>query len=76
MPPDGKETLDWVPGHKEFHSLSIPECEVEMDVPASSASVAIFYLPFLPLSSGLILLYPVVPGPVKTVMKYMTEDHE
>lgn len=72
MPPDGKETLDKVRGHEEpvlSHSHSIPECEVGMDVPASCVSVAIFYLPFLPLSFGLILLYPVVPGPVKTVKR-------
>lgn len=72
MPPDGKETLDWVSGHKESvlsHSHSIPEYEIGMDVPASSVSVAIFCLPFLPLSSGFILLYPVVPGPVKTVKR-------
>lgn len=59
MPPDGKETLEWVPGHKEPvlpHSHGISECDTGMDVPVNSVSVATLYLPSLPWSARLIFL--------------------
>jgi hypothetical protein len=68
MAPDGKETLDQVPGHTESvppHSHGTQEFEVRRDIPSCSVSVAILYLSFLPWSPRQIFLCLV--GLVKTV---------